>query len=326
MTLRGPTGLVERRPESAATGGAERRSRDARSSAAPTSGCLHGRKLTGTPAVASWLSGSPSTEAVMACVRTRLATAGFTGASRRGASPRTPPTRPPPPPSTPPPTAAAPACRAAARRTRTAGRPPGSARTHARATLHLLELGRARRAPGQVRPTTRRRARSQLAVEQRAERRRPHARRWPCRRSRRQRRLTQLAAAAVDAAAHGADGDAEGLGDLLVGQAHDVAQHDRGAVVVGQPSQRGLHLVGERLGGRLSSAAAAGGTARSGSSGRASSGRRRRRRTSSRKALVVILLNHPSSEPGRYVSSPRRTRSSTSCTRSCASSSLPVRR
>src|SRR5262249_34660967 len=75
-----------------------------------------------------------------------------------------------------------------------------------------------------------------------------------------------------------------------------------------------------------SSAAGAGGRTQSGSSGSASAGRRFRRRTSSRNTFVTIRANQPSSDPGWYRSRPLRTRSSDSCTRSCASLSFPARR
>ena len=112
-------------------------------------------------------------------------------------------------------------------------------------------------------------------------------------------------------------------------------------VVAGRPRRTARARRGSRAGGTAAPPARrrAGGARRarrrgrrrrrrgtSGRSGTTSSGRRRRFRTSSRNAFVVILLNQPSSEPGVKVARPRRTRSSTSCTRSCASSWLPVSR
>ncbi len=52
--------------------------------------------------------------------------------------------------------------------------------------------------------------------------------------------LAQVRTATVDARAHGAHRDLECLGDLLVAEAHDVAQHDGGAVVLGKIAQGGL--------------------------------------------------------------------------------------
>ena len=71
-------------------------------------------------------------------------------------------------------------------------------------------------------------------------------------------RLAQHGAAAVDAGADGAELDVEDLGDLLVGQPLDVAEHDGGAEVRRQLGQRGLDVVVEgAVGVRASSGAAA---------------------------------------------------------------------
>ncbi len=55
-------------------------------------------------------------------------------------------------------------------------------------------------------------------------------------------RGAQLCAAAVDAAAHGAELHADRRGDLLIGQALDVAQHDDRAIVGCQPVECRLHV------------------------------------------------------------------------------------
>ena len=55
-------------------------------------------------------------------------------------------------------------------------------------------------------------------------------------------RLPELRPAPVDPAAHGAELDAERVGDLLVGQALDVAQNDRGPVLGRQRHQRGVDV------------------------------------------------------------------------------------
>ena len=58
-------------------------------------------------------------------------------------------------------------------------------------------------------------------------------------------RGAQLRPAAVDAAADGAELDAQRRRDLLVGQALDVAEHDGGAEVRRQGVERALHVVVE---------------------------------------------------------------------------------
>jgi hypothetical protein len=88
------------------------------------------------------------------------------------------------------------------------------------------------------------------------------------------------------------------IGDLLVRQAHHVAQHDRGPIVLREAPERVLEVVGQRLGASCSSAPIDGGATRSNSSGIVSCGRCFRRRMSSRNALVAMRLNQPSSEPG----------------------------
>jgi hypothetical protein len=60
-------------------------------------------------------------------------------------------------------------------------------------------------------------------------------------------RGAELRPPAVDPAAHGAHLHAESRGDLLVGQALDVAQHDRGAVLRGQRVERRLDVAVEVL-------------------------------------------------------------------------------
>ena len=54
--------------------------------------------------------------------------------------------------------------------------------------------------------------------------------------------LPQLHAAAVDAAAHGTELDAEGRRDLLVGQTLDVAEDDGDAELRGERVEGGLDL------------------------------------------------------------------------------------
>ena len=76
-------------------------------------------------------------------------------------------------------------------------------------------------------------------------------------------RLAQLGPAPVNPAADGAELDAERVGDLLVGQALDVAQDDRGPVLRRQGLERGLDVavevpVVEYLGRRRLGAADAG--------------------------------------------------------------------
>ena len=61
-------------------------------------------------------------------------------------------------------------------------------------------------------------------------------------------RRPELGPAPVDAAAHGPQLDPEGGGDLLVGQALDVAQHDRRAVFGRQRLQRRLDVAVEMPG------------------------------------------------------------------------------
>src|SRR5260221_290827 len=56
--------------------------------------------------------------------------------------------------------------------------------------------------------------------------------------------------AAVDTAAHGSDRHAEGLADLLVGEADHVAKHHDGAEVLGQRPQGVLDVVGQHRGGQ----------------------------------------------------------------------------
>ena len=96
-----------------------------------------------------------------------------------------------------------------------------------------------------------------------------------------------------DAALHGADGDVERVGDLLVVQVGDVAQHDRDAEVLGHLQQRRLqHVAVEDLvDGRAEPRSAGSRSARS-SSCTTDSGRRRRRRSSSRLALVAMRYTH----------------------------------
>ena len=101
----------------------------------------------------------------------------------------------------------------------------------------------------------------------------------------------------MDPGPDGPDGDGDGVGDLLVAEAHDVAEHDGGAEVLREAAQGGLNIVGESV-GRLVGAAGVAGSRRSGSSGRTSTGRRRLRRTSSRKTFVTIRDNQPSIDPG----------------------------
>src|SRR5690606_9688259 len=54
--------------------------------------------------------------------------------------------------------------------------------------------------------------------------------------------LTQCRTAAMDAAAHGGELDAEGGADLVVGQGLDVAEHDGGAELRGQRVEGGLQV------------------------------------------------------------------------------------
>ncbi len=53
----------------------------------------------------------------------------------------------------------------------------------------------------------------------------------------------------MDPATNGAHGDVKGIADLLIGQADDIAEHHRGAVLGRQAAQGLLHIVGEGLGG-----------------------------------------------------------------------------
>ena len=113
-------------------------------------------------------------------------------------------------------------------------------------------------------------------------------------------RRAQHRAAAVDPRADGAELGAEDLGDLVVGEALDVAEHDRGAEVRRQRGQRALDVVVEGPVGvrprRGSGALLVRRSARS--SDRASKRIRCLRRAWSRKRLVVIRCSQPSNVPG----------------------------
>ena len=110
----------------------------------------------------------------------------------------------------------------------------------------------------------------------------------------------QHGAAAVDAGAHGAELGVQDLGDLLVGEPLDVAEHDGGPEVGRQGRQRALDVVVEgavgvrRVGRRRSRS-----VSRSARSSESASKRIRcLRRAWSRKRLVVIRCSQPSKVPG----------------------------
>ena len=112
--------------------------------------------------------------------------------------------------------------------------------------------------------------------------------------------LAQLGAATVDARAHGAELDAQGRGDLLVGQALDVAEHD-GRPEVRATARRARAGRRRRSGSRRTPprgrphAWAAGPRD---SSESASKRMRCLRRILSRKTLVVMRCSQPSKVPG----------------------------
>jgi hypothetical protein len=98
--------------------------------------------------------------------------------------------------------------------------------------------------------------------------------------------VPELGAAAVDPRSDGAELEPEHVGDLLVGQTFDVAEHHRGTELRSQRIERSLHVGVEDaferdlLGSR--DPAEDGG----------------RRRAWSRKRFVVIRCSHPSKVPG----------------------------
>ena len=92
------------------------------------------------------------------------------------------------------------------------------------------------------------------------------------------------------------DRDGEGVGDLFVAEADDVAEDDRRPEFLGQAAEGGLDVVGKGLGRLVGTRAGREQALRVVREG--PTGRRRRRRTSSRKTFVTIRDNQASIDPG----------------------------